>query len=324
MASPIQPPPPGTTPSFFATSQQPVHLDPKKKRSVGKLITIILLCISLITVIAFLAVNIIKLSEANDRIADQNRQIEDKNHEIEKQRELIEKKEIFGATMKSLMDTAKTFDGALMGDIVPFESYETIAAQAWDNRWDSAGLTADNETALTYANELQAVRVAADTQASTNTTGSHYETVTDQLGQGYVTSLLDDADTICRRDVLACVKGSDPYTVHFDIADNAKDPYNDWLRTGVAYHEFAHVLQFTNPGPTDIAVESFGGDVETMADCFALTYLDGWTLDHRLRDSHGRQWRINIGYGYTCNASQRQVIVDWYGKLGFHYRSISQ
>lgn len=311
--SPLPPPPPLMPPNLLT-----------EKRAAGKWMTVIALSIACVAVVTFLVINIVKLSEANDRIAEQNQQIQEKDREIEKQRELIEKKETFGARMDSLMDTAKTFDGALMGTLVPFDDYEKVAAQAWDNRWNSAGLAAANETVLTYASELSAVRAAADAQASTNATGSHYETITDQLGQGYVTSLLDDADTLCRQDVLACVRGSEPYTVHFDIADNAKQPYNDWLRTGVAYHEFAHVLQFTNPAPTDIAAESFSGDVETMADCFALTYLEGWTLNHRIRDNQGRQWRVNIGYGYTCNASQRQVIIDWYSKLGFHYHPISQ
>ncbi len=54
----------------------------------------------------------------------------------------------------------------------------------------------------------------------------------------------------------------------------------DFIQTGIAYHEFAHVLQFTNPEATDAAVAAFGGDVETMADCYSLTYLLGWTLDH--------------------------------------------
>ena len=98
----------------------------------------------------------------------------------------------------------------------------------------------------------------------------------------------------------------------------------DWLRTGIAYHEFAHVLQFTNPGPTDTALESFDGDTETMADCFALTYLDGWTLDHTIWINRYRYWEVSIGYGYTCNETQRQVVRDWYGQLGFQSRPITQ
>lgn len=283
-----------------------------------------MLSIALVAVVAFLIMYIVKLSEANDRITDQNEEIQEHEREIEKQRELIEKKETFGASMDALMETAKTFDGALLGDIVPIEKYEELATQAWENRWDSASLAVDNESVRAFSRELLAVRSAADTQVSTNVTGSRYEAVTDQLGRGYVTSMLDDASSLCSREVIACVKGNDPYTVHFDAAANSKPAYNDWIRTGVAYHEFAHVLQFTNPQATEVAVESFSGDVETMADCFALTYLDGWTLNHRVTVNQGRQWRVSIGYGYTCNASQRQVIVDWYSKLGFHYRSISQ
>ena len=124
--------------------------------------------------------------------------------------------------------------------------------------------------------------------------------------------------------MLACVVSSDPYTVHFDAADTTLPYMNDWLRTGLAYHEFAHSLQMTNPGPTAVALEAFGGDSETMADCFALTYLDGWTLDHKIYVSSFEYWQVSIGYGYTCNDTQKQAIRDWYGQLGYQPAPISQ
>jgi hypothetical protein len=61
-----------------------------------------------------------------------------------------------------------------------------------------------------------------------------------------------------------------------------------------------------------------------MADCFALTYLDGWTLDHKVYVSSFEYWQVSIGYGYTCDDGQRQVIRDWYEQLGFHSQPISQ
>jgi hypothetical protein len=61
-----------------------------------------------------------------------------------------------------------------------------------------------------------------------------------------------------------------------------------------------------------------------MADCFALTYLDGWTLDHRVYVSDYEYWDVSIGYGYTCDESQRQVIRDWYAQLGPQLGEISQ
>ncbi len=135
--------------------------------------------------------------------------------------------------------------------------------------------------------------------------------------------MLEDADTFCNSDVLACVDSENPLVVHVDAADDGLEYTNDWLRTGIAYHEFAHVLQFTNPEPTEAALVSFDGDVETMADCFALTYLDGWTLHHTIWVSSYQYWEVDVGYGYTCTDAQRQVVRDWYGQLGVHARQIS-
>ena len=112
--------------------------------------------------------------------------------------------------------------------------------------------------------------------------------------------------------------------MHFDAADDNVEYTNDFIRSGVAYHEFAHVLQMTNPDATDAALEAFGDDDEIMADCFALTYLDGWKLDHRIWVSSYEYWDVSIGYGYTCNESQKQVIRDWYSQLGYQATPISQ
>ena len=71
-------------------------------------------------------------------------------------------------------------------------------------------------------------------------------------------------------------------------------------------------------------LEAFGGDSETMADCFALTYLDGWTLDHEIWVSPTQYWDVSIGYGYTCNETQKQAVRDWYASSGSASSAISQ
>ncbi len=287
------------------------------KKPVGKIIAIILLSVALTAALVFIAVNIFQLSEANARISEQEQEIQD-------QKDLIDKKETFGAAMNGLLDTAKLFDGALMADVVPFGDYESVARDAWAHRWDGSLLDHDTETVITFTQDLEVQLSAAATEASTNTTGSTYEAVIDQLGKGFVSSVIEDADTLCKKDVLACVISDNPYVVHFDAGSDSHEYMNEWLRTGIAYHEFAHVLQFTNPTETDISVAAFGGDHETMADCFALTYLDGWTIDHTVWVSSNRYWEVSIGYGVTCDESQRQTVRDWYGKLGYTTRPISQ
>jgi len=293
----------------------PVAVAPKRSRKA--LIAIILLIVALLAALGALAFYLLQLSAANDRIADQKQQIQE-------QKDLIDKKETFGAAMAGLLETASQFDGVLMPSLVPVDDYEDIATQGWYHRWKGEALVKDTTTVNGYTDDLTALLTKAATEAGTNTTGSTYETVTDQLGGGFVSSLIDDADSLCESDVLACVFSEDPYTVHFDAADASVEYMTDWLKTGVAYHEFAHVLQMTNPDPTEIALESFGGDVETMADCFALTYLDGWKLDHRIFITSYSWWDVSIGYGYTCDETQKQAVRDWYGALGYQTQPITQ
>jgi hypothetical protein len=226
--------------------------------------------------------------------------------------------------MQGLMSTASGFDGVLMTSLVPLDHYQAVASRAWVHRWDPDALDRDIAEILTAADDLDALRAAANTQATTNSTGTTYETVIDQLGGGFVASVIDDADALCEDDVLACVSSDDPYTVHFDATDSELPYMTDWLRTGLAYHEFAHVLQMTNPEPTETARTFFDGNVETMADCFALTYLDGWTLDHRIWANKYQYWDVSIGYGHVCDDTQRQAVRDWYQQLGVEVRPISQ
>lgn len=260
---------------------------------------------------------VLELETANTRIIEQN-------EEIKEQRELIDRKEVFGASLTSLLDTAAQFDGQIVGALVPFDRYETAAVRAWDHRWSSKAMDRDIAALAVLEEELDTLLAAATIEAASNTTGSTYEAVIDRLGSGFVVSLIDDADALCEADVLACVSSEDPYTVHFDAADHGLEYMNDTLKTGVAYHEFAHVLQMSNPEPTEKALEAFSGDVETMADCFALTYLDGWKLDHRIWVSSYQYWDVSLGYGHVCDAAQRASVVEWYDSLAFHVVPISQ
>ena len=286
------------------------HGEGKRKRSRGGIIAIILLSLALAAAVTVLALNYLKLGELE--------------RELQEQRELIDKKETFDVAMRGLLETAHKLDGVLMTSIVPLDRYATIAARAWIHRWSPTLLNRDLTDVRTAKDDLEQLLSAANVEATTNGTGTTYETVIDQLGGGFVASLIDDADSLCAADVLACVISDDPYTVHFDAADASAPYMTDWIRTGIAYHEFAHVLQMTNPRVTQDTLNSFGGDEETMADCFALTYLDGWSLDHTIWTSSYEYWDVSVGYGYSCDDAQRQAIRDWYGQLGFHVRPITQ
>jgi hypothetical protein len=271
---------------------------------------VILLSLALVATGTVLVLSLIRLDEANTQ--------------IKQQQDLIDKKETFGAAMQALAAKAGEFDGVLFGSLVPQGKLDSLASRAWDHRWNGPALDHDTEAVRTTTDQLETVLAAARDQAAGNASGTTYEAVIDQLGSGYVGILIDDADTLCESDVLGCVISDDPYTVHFDAADVGLPYMTDFLRTGIAYHEFAHVLQMTNPEPTRTALDAFGGDEETMADCYALTFLDGWTLDHRIWVSSYEYWDVSIGYGYTCDSTQQQVIRDWVEATGYESRPIAQ
>ncbi|MDO7880795.1 hypothetical protein [Antiquaquibacter soli] len=275
------------------------------------MIAVVLLVIALIATGVFLYLALQRLEEARQ--------------EIEEQQELIDKKETFASAAEDLQATAAKFDGLPYATLVTPDYYASLIGRGWSHRWNGPALDKDTEDVKAATAELEDTLAAAEAQASSNATGTIFESLTDSLGSGFVATSLDTADAACEQDVWGCVSGEDPFTIHYDNAETAGQPYmNDFLRTGLAYHEYAHVLQMTNPEPTETAAEAFGGDWETMADCYALTYLPGWTLDHTIWVSDYEYWEVSVGYGYTCNADQAQVVRDWVSQLGYHHEPISQ
>jgi hypothetical protein len=288
-----------------------------KKRSRKGLVTIVLLSVALAAAASALAFYLVKLDDATSRIAEQEVQLEE-------QRQLIEKKQTFGAAMESLMVTASQFNGVQLASIIPIDRYQAIASRAWAHRWDSRALERDTTDALSAIDDLDSLLADASVEAAINSTGTTYEAVIDRLGAGFIATVIDDADTLCETDVLACVSSDDPLTVHFDEGDMSLPYMSDRLHTGIAYHEHAHVLQMMNPVQTEAALKSFDGDEETMADCYALVYLDGWTLEHRVWMNDFEYWDVSVGYGHVCTNSQRAVIRDWYEQLGPQWGPLSQ
>lgn len=200
---------------------------------------------------------------------------------------------------------------------MPWRTYDQLAERAWINRWDATRMSALTGRVGQVTAELESVWTSAQQEVSSNASGTTYEAVIDRLGGGFVRTVLDDQQCgTAHEGILGCVWESDPYLVHFSAAENTQPYMTDHIRTGIAYHEFAHVLQFTNPTPTDAALPAFDGDYETMADCFALTFLDGWTLDHQVWTSDYEYWDVSVGYGHVCSEPQRQAIRDWHAQLG--------
>ena len=282
----------------------------KRRRPIGWIIVVILLFLALAATAAVLLMAL--------------QQLKDAQTVIDKQNDLIEDKQTFDSAMQDLVDKAGEFDGALFGTLVPQDQLYVLAARGWKDRWDADAMTKATDDAKSLTADLTAQLAKAADEASANASKTEYETVIDKLGGGFVTTAIDDADALCLDDVLGCVTSDDPYTIHIDKADVHAPYMTDFIRKGIAYHEFAHVLQYTNPDASDLAAESFGGNVETMADCFALTYLKGWALHQTVWVSDVQYYEVDVGYGYTCNSKQKGVIRTWYEGLSYQLPTITQ
>jgi hypothetical protein len=243
---------------------------------------------------------------------------------IDQQKDLIDRKDTFSTSMQSLVDETAGFDGVTVGDVVPEDQIRLLAARAYNNRWDADALTRVTADVDDLTQQLADKLATAEEQKTTNSSKTAYEAVIDKLGAGFALTKIDNADKLCQDDVLGCVTSDDPYTVHIDKADTALPFMTTFIQQGIAYHEFAHVLQYTHPAESDTAVAAFKGDFEKMADCFALTYLKGWKLHHTVYVTTYSYYEVDIGYGYTCNSKQKQAIKDWYEGLGYTASDVAQ
>jgi hypothetical protein len=315
-------PAPSATDDDAATDGDPATTDdtePRKPRRTGWIVTVVLLSVALLATGVALTLVALMLDQAQSRIEQQQ-------EDIEEQQDLIEQKETFSLAAQELMATAAQFDGVPFATLVDTRHYQSLFQRGWRHRWDSVALDRDIEEVYVATAELADIAEAAREQAGSNESGTFFERTTDALGKGFITTSLNSAIEFCDDgDALGCVSGDDPMVIHYSSDLFREAPYDsDFLREGVAYHEYAHVLQMTNPEATAEAVTAFDGDWETMADCYALTYLKNWKLDHTIWINSYSYWELSIGYGYTCNSSQRDVIRDWVDSVGYRHVPLSQ
>lgn len=256
------------------------------------------------------------LDDARGEIREQQQRLEQQQREIDRQREVIERKEEFGLALGAVEGAVAPLIGLPFASLVPWDRIDAVVDGAWSHRWSADALALDTDSLRDLADDLTAQRANAEVEAATNATGTAWEATLDQLGSGWVSTRFMDVSTECGDDAMACVWQVQPFVVRVGDRTRSDPTLTDWIRTGVAYHEFAHVLQFTNPGPTQAALDGFGGDVETMADCYALTELDGWSLHHEVPIDEVSLWEVSVGYGVTCDDAQRARIREWVSSVG--------
>ncbi len=265
-----------------------------------------------------------ELQESERLNEERQRVIDEQKDTIEEQGEMLDEKEEFGAAMEELMSNARALDGIPMASLVPIHDYETLARDAWTERRSPAAVRSLTRTAREDAETLRVLIETGAAERASNATGTLGETLSDQLGAGLVRLVYDGSIVTCGKEAAGCVSTDDPTLIHLNPTEYHAEYYNDAIRTFIVDHEFAHVLQLTNPDPTETALESFGDDLEFMADCYALTATDSWSLDHQVWTDDYSYWDVSVGYGRVCDAAQRDVIRNWLGQVGFRYRSITQ
>lgn len=145
-----------------------------------------------------------------------------------------------------------------------------------------------------------------------NASGTAAEKFIHASGDGFI-DLAWDAKSACKglvkpgMTVGGCVKGNVP-KIHLRADDGI---FGAWAKRMILVHEVAHVYQnvdtaIHHPAQSKmdklLAKGLFKGSRESMADCYALTYLK----ENSLRN--GNAW---VGYGYECSSSERRAIRQW-------------
>lgn len=315
--------PPGPTaapPSPPADALRPPTDEPvpppartRRRRSPVLIVTTAVVGAVVIAALAWLVVTVVQLQDVIER---QTERIEEQDEEISDLNDLIDERDAFSAAMDEYRETVASVEGVPMADLVPADEVQALSETAWEKRRTAGSGTARAERLRTLSAEVAERRTAAEAEAATNATGTLMESVLDQVGRGYARLAFDDVDALCEDDVVGCVTSDDPYIVHFDQADMFHPSMDDWARHYVTLHEFAHVMQYTNPAATAAVESSFGDDWEFMADCYALRELNAWSLHRQVWVSSYEYWENDLGYGRVCDAAQREVIGSWLTQVG--------
>lgn len=201
-----------------------------------------------------------------------------------------------------------------------------VTEQAKSERLDRriAEGAANRSDAERFAEEALQMRAAleqriADAAARRgNASGTVSEALVDEAGNGYI-DIAWDAATACSasEDAESTTAGCtslDPLGVRI-LPEG--ELFGDWGVRITTLHELAHLYQnadleerWDQDRSASMALEDqglFEGSGEKMADCYALAYTGGWTLENEQGSS---------GYGYVCDEAERRAICEWAALIG--------
>lgn len=195
---------------------------------------------------------------------------------------------------------------------------DLLAFRRWESSIADPSLT--DASVAQYAADARGAREQLEQRISDaatrriNASGSVTEAIVDESGQGFI-DIAWDASTACGtsrradegRITIGCVS-EEPLAVHLAAEDELG---GDTARRLVALHELSHLYTRADSDAKGAALSAstvlveqghFQGNSEVFADCYALTYLDLWTLTF-----DGREY----GYGYICTPEERQLMRTW-------------
>lgn len=301
---------------------------PKKagKGSGWKVTGILFLVLTLVAagVLVWFGMKIAELENEVDNLEQNRTELEQHIDELD---EIIDNKETFGALTRDLFEELKLIEGMQIVEKIPVDTYEHLIQYAYEDRRDTLFMQYHIEDMEWELQSIQEMTASFAAEQASNATGFVGETYLDRVSKGYASSSLyrSSADpSMCNGPAGACVYGNNHTVVHFnmDSYDDMKRWYgqnraNGWVQT-VAYHEFAHVMQYANRDITKKYEQYFEGaryngkaldPWEWMADCYAANYVS-------------RAWED--GYGNACSASQLQQAKRWENEVTFTVPVITQ
>lgn len=308
---------PEQNPVTYIPPQQPIssqHSAREKKTPVGAIIFGCLFFIMLL-VTGYFAFNLFVVQSQLNSAKTQTQTVEQEKEELQKQ---VDAKETFGAVTKELFGLMHTFDGMPYKEYFPTEEADKLIQDAYVYRSEPDYVAVSTQQMQSYVNELKTLRSEMDNEKGSNSSGDVTEGKIDELSGGMTrSSYYMPPENPCEGEASACVWSNEPRVVHFNLdafnyaLEARGSSFTEWWKTGVAYHEFAHVLQNINPNETDQVTAVFNNDWELMADCFAGVYWGGDEM-------------ISYSYNRGCTGTQKQVVKEWYSSLTFATPSISQ
>lgn len=248
-----------------------------------------------------------------ERLEKQNKNLEQDNFELKTN---LDHKETFGQLSLSYVKKLESFNGLPVKDQINkhVTRYNNLVQEAYQYREDSYMMENIIGDAQNELNGLEKLRVKYENERNSNATGTVYENGTDVLSGGVATVVwYSNGANKCGEsegsDAAACVWSSNPNVVYVNtdqfnrLGSEAGTGFRDYYYNGVVWHEFAHVIQFTNNETTSNYLGYFDNDKEKMADCYANAF---YSLDFS-----------SYAYNLGCNNDQLTKVQEWADSVKF-------